>query len=71
MSKQELLDLGTYTNKYNGKVIEILPKDPYGWNAPAPPTENHLFIKDINSRSYSVSRGCYVNIEAINRTIKL
>ena len=70
LSKTELLELGTYTNKYNGTILEILPKDPYGWNAPNPPTENHVFIKDINSKSYSVSRGCYANIDAINKNMK-
>lgn len=70
LSKQELLKLGSITNKYNGTVLEILPKDPYGWNAPNPPTEQSLFIRDINSKSYSVNRGSYVNIKDINNIIK-
>ena len=65
-SKEDLLKIRFVTNKFNGDNMEILSKDPYGWNAPEPPTENHVFIRDVKWNSQTFYRGCYTTVEDVN-----
>ena len=65
-TKSELLKLKFITNKFTGSKLEILHKDPYGFNAPNPINENYLFIRDAASTSSSFFRGSYATLEQIN-----